>query len=371
MKSIPAIILFGVISLCLTHSVTVCSAADCFQRIENTDLPFEIYHGRYGIFLRQDKSNDSPSEKESPFLEYNDAQIVQLCDQNFVAIWMFSHHRYSIPLTGRIFDKQQKIISKDFPISESSEFDGWEYSVAPLYDNGFVVTWKERKKNKKNELVIRARIFESSGLPRGSSFDVSRSTGSHNGGAVVRGLPNGAFVVSWNRFKVGTYLRIFARDGKPKTNEIFVVPDLDGGPYCGQNPHIYVTNSGIINIFMSCVLRSPDEKYLFDCARSFDSNGKPITSKLTGEQMVGLEGYRRLVEQYVKKEAVNFGFMRNLSGIQLHECSYGSIVKADQMKTLSNDRRMKEFFTGYCESFREPCSNANAYVRSRIEQCIK
>jgi len=68
MRTIQAIILFGIISLCFTLFATLCSASDCFQRIENIDLPFEIYHGHGGIYLKQDKFNDSPSEKESPFL---------------------------------------------------------------------------------------------------------------------------------------------------------------------------------------------------------------------------------------------------------------------------------------------------------------
>ena len=377
MRTAHSIVLFGIISFCLMYSATVCSASDCYQCIENVDLPFEIYHGRNGIFLRSNQFNDKPSDKESPFLEYHDVQVIQLCDQHFAAVWMSSHYRYSIPLTGRIFDKQLRTISGDFPISESSDFNGWEYSVAPLCDNGFVVTWKERKSRKKEEpLIIKARIFESSGMPRSSSFDVSGRTGSNNGNAVVTGMPNGDFVVSWNIFKVGTYLRVFTRNGKPRTNEILVAPDLDvpsGAIYCGQRPHVYITKSGSINVFMSCAFRMPDEKYLFNCARSFDASGKPLTGILSSEQMARMEGYRRVIEQYVKREAINLGYLRELSGIQRRDCTshYGSIVKADQMKRFSDDPRMKEFFTSYCAQYRDLCANANEFIIRRIEQCIK
>jgi len=366
-------VLFGIISLFLLYFANTCWASDCFKNIENADLPFEIYYGRHGIYLIQDKVKNNPSKKESPFLEYNDVKIIQLCDQNFVAVWSYSDYRSKIPLTGRIFDKQQRTLSKDFPISESFN-DGWEHSVATLYDKGFVVTWKtgkNRKTGKGVDYIIRAKIFESSGKPRGNSFAVDKSKGSQ-GGAVVKGLPNGDFVVVWNRFNIGTYMKIFSQKGKAKTKDILVISDSDNTPYCGQSPHIYITDSGNINIFMSCDFHGVDEKYLFDCARSFDLNGKPLTSKLTDEQMVKLAGYRILVEQYVKKEAINLGFMRYLSGgIKLNQCDYGLIAQADKMKTLSDDRQMKEFFANFCTPYKELCSKANDFVRQSIEHCIK
>jgi len=279
MRTILTIVLIGIMSAV----TTVCAASDCFQRIGNAS---EI-----GYLFGEKLKN--PGSKAAP-----------LCDQNYVAIWLFDDLRgyRQIPVSGRIFNKHQKAISKEFPIYEFSRLDGWEPSVAPLFDNGFVVTWKQWKTNKKIETKIRARIFESSGLPRSHSFDVSHSTGSHNG-PVVRGLPNGAFVVSWNRFKVGTYLKIFDRYGKPKTNEILVATDRDvplGDPYCGHNSYVYVTDSGTINIFMSCQFRAFEKDKNFDCARSFDSNGKPLTNKLTDKQLTNLKGYKILAERYVK-----------------------------------------------------------------------
>lgn len=273
------IILIGVV----TTFTTVFAASDCFQRIGNAP--------ETGYFFSEKLKNRS--SKATP-----------LCNRYYVGIWLFDDlpgYR-QIPVTGRIFDKDQKAISKEFQIYEFSRLDGWQPSVAPLFDKGFVVTWKQWKTNKKIETKIRARIFETSGLPRCHSFDVSHSTGSH-ARPVVRGLPNGAFVVLWNRFKVGTYLKIFDRYGKPKTNEILVATDRDvplGDPYCGQNSHVYVTDSGTINIFMSCQSRAFEKDNNFKFARSFDSNGKPLTNKLTDNQLTNLEGYKILAERYVK-----------------------------------------------------------------------
>ena len=143
------------IAVCISLFISInCYGADsplaCFDRFANFDLPFEIYAEdtwpSCKKFIQPLESNFGLSTNGVPFIECADeVTVAPLCNGNFITVWKFSHHRFPIPLTGRIFDSNFKTLYADFPISENNELEEWEHSVGTLYDGGFVVTWKTWK----------------------------------------------------------------------------------------------------------------------------------------------------------------------------------------------------------------------------------
>jgi hypothetical protein len=122
-----------------------CYSADnpskCFNRLANSDLPFEIYnkegYGSHWYIRPYGSTTDGV-----PFIETADeVNFAPLCNGNFVVIWNFSHDKFPVPLTGRIVNSKFKTIGTDFSISEKSETENWQHSVSSLYDDGFIVTW--------------------------------------------------------------------------------------------------------------------------------------------------------------------------------------------------------------------------------------
>lgn len=301
--------IFFHIAFCVALFFSVnCFGADspsrCFDRFVNYYLPFEIFAlDDWSVkYIKPLEEGYGSPTYGSPFIEYADQVFVSpLCNDNFVVVWSFSHHKFPMPLTGRIFNSEFRTVFNDFPITEKSETENWEHSVSTLYDNGFVVSWKTWKTRARKEIKLRGRIFDNAGKPKGNSFDIY-TRGTNNGGYVY-GLPGGVFVVVWSNnsgdlYKGAALLRIFDKRGVPRTKGIIVEPDPEDKS-CLLKPRAYITKEGNINIFMVCQSTRFDQNYFFHSARSFNEVGKPLTGVLSGEDIISIEGFEYLKEEYL------------------------------------------------------------------------
>jgi len=272
------------ITLCLSlmvssNSMGADSGSECFDRLANTTLPFEIYGG-YGnkVFFQPLGNRFGLSDKGIPFtpdadaMGYDELGVAPLCNGNYVTIRNIYHDKFPIRLTGRLIGKDYMPLDNDFLISDSEFFDEGQHSVATIYPKGFVVVWLARDWQRRKSTNIEARLFDQLGKPLGRSFNISTSSGLFEN-AIVRGLSKGGFVVLWYRFKEGAYLRVFDDNGRPKTKEIAVGEYL---PERSQNvkakgvlaplfprpctPFLWIsmTKEGIIDVLMNCYLRKPD-----------------------------------------------------------------------------------------------------------------
>ncbi len=395
------------ITLCLSllissNSRAADSASKCFDRLANKPLPFEIYreYGDQRVFFQPVGDRFGLSDNAIPFIipdadamGYSEFGVAPLCNGNYVTIRRFSHPNFPIPLTGRIIGEDYMPLGKDFLISDAKSSNEGGHSVATIYPKGFVVAWTAWDGPKRKAADIKARLFDQSGKPLGPFLKVSTSTSSGLlGNAIVRGLPNGGFVVAWDRYHDTTYFRVFDGNGKPKTNEVVV------GKYFPENPQkdvkregvlvppfprpckellsISTTREGFIDVFMNCYFNKPDKTSPFEVAQRFDSNGRPLTAKLTGLEMQNLSSYTYVLDQYVKDKAgkldvsLRHDFQRSTQEKTSCPNQYSWLVIAAETKPLTTDPRLRRFFTEYCQTFQNNCITYKL-EENVIEKCTR
>jgi hypothetical protein len=379
-----------------SNSIAADSASECFDRLANKPLPFEIYGG-YGhkVFFQPIGDRFGLSDKGIPFipdanaLGIDEIGVAPLCNGNYVTIRKYSHHNFPIRLTGRVIGSDYTPLGDDFLISDSEFSDERQLSVATIYPKGFVVVWLASDKPTRKSTMVKARLFDQSGKPLGRSFNISTPS-RLIGNAMVRGLCNGGFVVVWYRFEEGAYFRVFDVNGRPKTNEVAAgefLPDRSKevrpkgrvAPPRPCRPLLWIstTKEGVIDVFMNCYLRNPDKTSPFDFAQRFDSNGRSLTGKLTGLEMQNLPSYKLALDQYVKDRA------EQLKVFPLHDSQrsteeqpscidyYSSLVIAAETKHMTADPRLRRFFTDYCQAIQRNCHITQKYVENKIEECLR
>lgn len=234
--------------------------------------------------------------------DFSEKQLATLCDGTMVATWLLYDMASPPFITGRIYNSQFQPITDEFKITES-DGNHWEHSLTPLQAGGFVITWKsevqpvEMADDENFNIAIFARVFSRLGKPQTDPMKVSLTEGL-NTRATAYGLPGGGFAVVWVRAsrneRQGVYLRIFDSSGAPKTQEVFVA-HLKSSSFPGDITALgFVTQEGKINLFLH------EEGTVFALARSFDSDGNPLTKILEGDEMKGLAGYESAWGNYLR-----------------------------------------------------------------------
>jgi hypothetical protein len=331
---------------------------------EGATVNFDFYvgvGGRYGTFAQ---SLDSPFALQPGARKVLDSSTgvasTQLCDRTIVLAWLAQAARHLTLLTGRLYDEDLKPLSKPFRVTESDE-PQWEHSVAYLLDEGFIVTWKtfsNRKKPDTGGVKVRARVLDSRGHPLTRSIDVSHSGGNH-GQASAYGLPNGEFVVTWSQFGKGAMLRVFGRDGKPRTSQILVSDETD----ISQRtvPYGFVTAAGRFNVFLRRVNDLQDITP-FRHGRSYDWAGHPQTDLLSGASVLELAGYRPTAERALREKAHQLEHTlrefteKDFMGFRF--CSPGfsaNLIVANTIKRLTQRSELRAFALMYCQRFQTDC----------------
>jgi hypothetical protein len=357
---------------------------ECLNNIMSVTGELDIYRKDYSNYIQSANDRYGYLDKNinSIVVEGYVNGIASLCKGNTAVVWeRFSGSRSPSYLFGSIFDNQLTRIVDDFRITENDEAQ-WEADIASLMNGKFVVTWKTsyQVKGGKNQITIRGRIFDPSGSPESSVFNVSTSLG-HNNGASVQGLPDGGFVVLWHLYSKGVRMRIFNHNGFPRTGEINVMEndewfdhgatDHGGGSLV---PYAVVTHQGDIEVFLKYFYEGRS-RYPYEYAMKFSPKGQLIGGPFNAEDARSLEGYQLAVERIVRSTA--FQLEANLrkilkddaAGLRTCDQTGHRGSEANRMWKFTKDPRMKAFLASYCKQASAICGVAGTFYRSGDREC--
>jgi hypothetical protein len=362
------------------------STTSCFQRLHGSPHLFDVYFGvanDWHIYLQRTEEGEfGLSVKAKALLDGvpDEFRVTTLCNSDHVATWKPTNQGHII---ARVFDNNLQALTPDFEVAENDDFQ-WEHSLASLPNGNFVVAYKvhTRRGKKVTGVMIRARIFSASGKPSGPPFNISSSSGFHNH-PTVYGLPDGGFVGLWSPMTnpPAVYLRVFDGRGRPRTGEVLVMLDnrsckMSGMP-CNPEPFGYVTDRGVINVFMRCYSCGLEERGLLYAARSYNKEGVALTDTLYGKQMEALPGYAVISERFVREFASRLEFALRafaqkdfLFGDSLCKQGASTIKEAVIMKGRTNNDALREYITRYCQKTLIGCGPVK-YAEREHRQCAE
>jgi hypothetical protein len=129
----------------------------------------------------------------------------------------------------RIFDFKGTPVGDDRPLGLSSSLLKENPQLAPLQE-GFVAAWSERQSE--DESMALARLFSSSGVPRGEPIELAPSSRGDHSSVALAAAPDVGFFASWSTFRSGgtnfdIAARFFDVGGNPLTDEIMVNATTD------------------------------------------------------------------------------------------------------------------------------------------------
>ncbi|MGG7565377.1 Ig-like domain-containing protein [Rhodovulum sp. DZ06] len=136
----------------------------------------------------------------------------------------------------RHFNPDGSVAGAGFPanvtgenLAYQTEGDVTLASLAPsatLPGGGYVAIWTDNESRDGSGDSVRGRIFDASGTPLATDFQVNVSTGADQDDAQVAGLAGGRFVVAWRDTGSadgeghGAMYRVYEADGTPVTGEL-------------------------------------------------------------------------------------------------------------------------------------------------------
>jgi Ca2+-binding RTX toxin-like protein len=128
----------------------------------------------------------------------------------------------------RVYDQAGVPVGADLLVNTQTTGNQADTSISTLTGGGYVVTWTDRGAGGGN-WVIKARIFDSAGVPMGSEFAVNPSTGASvtSVESSVTTLANGNFAVAWNE-SGQHHIKVYSASGILVGTEVLVDTYLSG-----------------------------------------------------------------------------------------------------------------------------------------------
>ena len=123
--------------------------------------------------------------------------VAGLAGGGFVVTWQTEDHDgdgYGI--FGQLYDGIGNTVGSEFLINSHTANDQQRPSVAGLADGGFVVTWMSQGQDGDDEGTF-AQIFDASGAPVGSEFQVNTTVANEQSNPSVTALADGGFLIVW------------------------------------------------------------------------------------------------------------------------------------------------------------------------------
>lgn len=167
-----------------------------------------------GIFARRYLSSGRPLGDE--FLVNSSVAPIQAfpavdaaAEAGFVVAWEAPGDGYGDGVFARRFDANGVPIGEDFQVNTTTAGDQRYADVGMGPDGSFVVVWSDIQYG--TDYTIRARQYDSSGLPVGEDFQVNTFGTRFNYHPKVTALATGGFVVVWDGEGQLDYADIFAR----------------------------------------------------------------------------------------------------------------------------------------------------------------
>jgi hypothetical protein len=183
--------------------------------------------------------------------------IAGLNNGDFVVTWQGSSacctDCYSIYL--RQYNTFGSSLSNQALVSSSTLCDSRYSAITSLQGGGFIITWQGTANNYFDDYVVYGQLYDSSGGPQGTQFQVGNGTDPS-----VAGLNNGGFVVAWNNNQTG-FSYIYAREYNASGSPIAVECPIDEGTIA-DNQLLYPVVASLKNGDFTIVWQ--DQSYSFD-----------------------------------------------------------------------------------------------------------
>jgi len=176
----------------------------------------------------------------------------------------------------RIFDYDGNAVSPERNVGHSSSLRMENPQLAALGEEGFVAAWSERQSKQESDVL--ARLFSSTGIPRGDPISVARKRAGDQSSIAVAAHPQRGFAVSWSTFgHSGTNFDVAARffdtDGASRTGEFMVNATKD---YDQLGSALVALTDGTILIAWHSFHQDGSKQGLY--ARLFGPDGIPLAN---------------------------------------------------------------------------------------------
>lgn len=177
----------------------------------------------FGVFGQRFFARGRPARGEfqvntDPRGNQSDASVAGLADGGFVVVWTESAE-LSAGVLGQRYDADGRPIDGEFRVNTYTDGDQLAPAVAALSRGGFVVTWTSEGQDRSTDGVY-AQRFNARGKRAGPPFRVHLRKAGDQGASSVAPLAQNGFVVTWTsegQDGDGTSVhgRRFAGDGAP------------------------------------------------------------------------------------------------------------------------------------------------------------
>lgn len=188
--------------------------------------------------------------------------------------------------------RAQLLRSGEIRINSKTAGAQWLPDVATAADGRFVVVWQEggHGLDDSQPVLVKARLFDAAGKPRGGEILVARHQRPLIAGRAVAMAPDGRFVVVWGGGAKNPDLvfgRRFAADGRPLGPRFRLAQNEDGQ----DSPDVAMAPDGsFVAVWSQAVEKEdpedPDEFAIDVFVRRFGSDGRPL-----GPEAVAIGGY--------------------------------------------------------------------------------
>ncbi|WP_441237400.1 beta strand repeat-containing protein [Bradyrhizobium sp. 930_D9_N1_4] len=172
--------------------------------------------------------------------ETNDDQIAPvitgLSNGGFVVTWFDNSQTLGdsegTSIKAQVFSANGTPVGSETLVNSSTSYSQFAPTVTGLANGGFAITWTDDSGEGGDDdgTSIKAQLFAADGSKVGSEFLVNTETGGSQDNAVITGLANGGFVVTWEDLS-GTLgdddatrvkAQVFAADGSKVGGEFLV-----------------------------------------------------------------------------------------------------------------------------------------------------
>jgi len=207
--------------------------------------------------------------------------VAALADGGFVVVWQ-SHEQDGDQwgIYGQRFNQAGEKTGAEFAVNAVTQSSQNWPSVAALTGGGFVVTWTLANDSEWHYDVV-GRLFDSSGEPEGSEFDIHMPNVLDQTGSEVSGLPSGGMVVVWtgvvSEDKAEIFAATFAADGTVIIPEFMV---NGSNPNSENNAQVAVTPTGAFLVAWQSWMQDGSKWGVFGRLFSADGVGLPTDMQL-------------------------------------------------------------------------------------------
>jgi|GEM_PF-2209952 len=224
-------------------SGTACGAADVTIDT-NGNMIFTWPDDRSGsnhIYFRRFAPNENPLSPDTLVdqgtLANYDAEIAPLASGGFIIVWDDTRSRGG-SIYARLYDSSGSPVGSDFQVDQNPDINNTagesSHPVVATSPTGQIyIAWTDSR-NRGLTGNVYARLFNSSGTPLGSDFQVDQSPNRVIASSIAA-TPNGNFIVLWDDCREDgdfglpdAYGRVFDSSGNPLTGDIKILQSASG-----------------------------------------------------------------------------------------------------------------------------------------------